>query len=381
MTTNDRNQRIRNLYTLIPIIRCHPTLNIMKEITNLYDLTFDELTQFITNLGQPKYRAKQVWEWLYHNFAGTVSDMTNLPKKMRAGLETAVTLHIGNIVDEMHSNDNKTKKVLFQLEDDQFIETVLMKYDKRRTLCISTQAGCAMGCIFCATGQMGFFRNLTIAEIVVQVMHFARELAVDGEHVTNIVMMGMGEPLHNYTNTLAAIDRLTDETGFNLGARKITISTVGMVPAIRRYADEQRQTPIAVSLHAATDEERNKLIPVNKRWPIADVLDACHYYVEKTGRRITFEWALINGENDTTAQAHALGKLLHGLICHVNLIPLNPTEGYGGQPSSREQVDAFQTILEHYSVSSTVRVRRGIDIQAGCGQLRDRHEKGFKLEA
>ncbi|KAA3662409.1 MAG: 23S rRNA (adenine(2503)-C(2))-methyltransferase RlmN [Chloroflexi bacterium] len=353
----------------------------MKEITNLYDLTFDELTQFITNLGQPKYRAKQVWEWLYHNFAGTVSDMTNLPKKMRAGLETAVTLHIGNIVDEMHSNDNKTKKVLFQLEDDQFIETVLMKYDKRRTLCISTQAGCAMGCIFCATGQMGFFRNLTIAEIVVQVMHFARELAVDGEHVTNIVMMGMGEPLHNYTNTLAAIDRLTDETGFNLGARKITISTVGMVPAIRRYADEQRQTPIAVSLHAATDEERNKLIPVNKRWPIADVLDACHYYVEKTGRRITFEWALINGENDTTAQAHALGKLLHGLICHVNLIPLNPTEGYGGQPSSREQVDAFQTILEHYSVSSTVRVRRGIDIQAGCGQLRDRHEKGFKLEA
>jgi len=193
-------------------------------------------------------------------------------------------------------------------------------------------------------------------------------------------MMGMGEPLHNYTNTLAAIDRLTDETGFNLGARKITISTVGMVPAMRRYADEQRQTPIAVSLHAATDEERDKLIPVNKRWPIADVLDACHYYVEKTGRRITFEWALISGENDTTAQAHALGKLLHGLICHVNLIPLNPTEGYGGQPSSREQVDAFQTILEHYSVSSTVRVRRGIDIQAGCGQLRDRHEKGFKLE-
>ena len=352
----------------------------MQEKTNLYDLSYDELTQFIADLGQPKYRTKQVWEWLYHNLAGSVNDMTNLPKKMREGLETAVTLHIGDIVDEMHSNDNQTKKVLFELGDGQFIETVLMKYDKRRTLCISTQAGCAMGCVFCATGQMGFFRNLTVAEIVAQVMHFARELAEDDEHVTNIVMMGMGEPLHNYNNTLAALDRLTDETGFNLGARKITISTVGMVPAIRRYADEQRQTPIAVSLHAATDVERDKLIPVNKRWPIADVLDACRYYIEKTGRRITIEWALINGENDTIQQAHALGKLLHGLLCHVNLIPLNPTEGYGGEPSSRERVEHFQEILGHYGVSSTVRVRRGIDIQAGCGQLRDRHEKGFKLE-
>jgi len=351
----------------------------MSKLINLYDLSFDELTDFITRLGQPTYRAKQVWEWLYHNFAGSVAEMTNLPKGMREGLETAVTLRIGHIVDEMHSNDGQTQKVLFQLGDGQFIETVLMKYDKRRTLCISTQAGCAMGCVFCATGQMGFFRNLTVAEIVAQVMHFARELAADGDHVTNIVMMGMGEPLHNYTNTLAAIDRLTDETGFNLGARKITISTVGLVPAMRRYADEQRQTPIAVSLHAATDEERDRLIPVNKRWPIADVIDACRYYVEKTGRRITFEWALISGENDTAVQAHALGKLLHGLICHVNLIPLNPTAGYGGQPSSREQVDAFQAILEHYSISSTVRVRRGIDIQAGCGQLRDRHQKGIKL--
>jgi 23S rRNA (adenine2503-C2)-methyltransferase len=184
--------------------------------------------------------------------------------------------------------------------------------------------------------------------------------------------MGMGEPLHNYNNTLTALDRLTDETGFNLGARKITISTVGLVPAIRRYADEQRQTPLAISLHAATDAERGKLIPVNSRWPIAELIEACHYYIEKTGRRLTFEWALISGENDTIEQARALGNLLHGMLCHVNLIPLNPTAGYSGGPSSKERVDAFQAELANYGVSSTVRVRRGIDIQAGCGQLRDR---------
>jgi 23S rRNA (adenine2503-C2)-methyltransferase len=188
--------------------------------------------------------------------------------------------------------------------------------------------------------------------------------------------MGMGEPLHNYNNTLTAVDRLTDETGFNLGARKITISTVGLVPAIRRYADEQRQTPLAISLHAATDAERDKLIPINSRWPIAELMDACHYYIEKTGRRLTFEWALISGENDTIEQARALGNLLRGMLCHVNLIPLNPTAGYGGGPSSKERVEAFMDELSHYGVSSTVRVRRGIDIQAGCGQLRDRVVSG-----
>jgi 23S rRNA (adenine2503-C2)-methyltransferase len=217
---------------------------------------------------------------------------------------------------------------------------------------------------------MGFFRHLSVAEIVAQVMYFARELAAEGEHVTNIVLMGMGEPLHNYENTLTAVDRLTDPAGFNLGARKITISTVGLVPAIRRYADEKRQTPLAVSLHAATDAERDKLIPVNRKWPIADIIEACRYYVEKTGRRITFEWALIAHENDTIEQAQALGRLLQGMLCHVNLIPLNPTQQYGGQPSSRTRVDAFQQELTRYGISSTVRVRRGIDIQAGCGQLK-----------
>jgi 23S rRNA (adenine2503-C2)-methyltransferase len=352
----------------------------MSDLTNLYNLSFDELTPFITRLGQPKFRARQVWDWLYKRYAQDFDAMGNIPKALRSQLTEQATLQIGRIVDELYSSDGRTKKVLFQLPDGQLIETVLMTYDKRRTLCISTQAGCAMGCVFCATGQMGFFRHLTVAEIVGQVLYFAHELAQTGDHVTNIVVMGMGEPLHNYENTLTAVDRLTDPAAFGLGARKITLSTVGLVPAMLRYADEQRQTPLAVSLHAATDAERDKLIPVNKRWPIAEVLDACRVVVGKTGRRITFEWALISGENDSIEQAQALGKLVQGMLCHVNLIPLNPTAGYGGAPSSRERVDKFQEVLAGYGVSSTVRVRRGIDIQAGCGQLRDRHVGGKRLK-
>ncbi len=344
----------------------------MTQPINLYDLSFEEITDFVAELGEKKFRARQLWEWLYLKYARSFDEMTNLSKPLREELVEKATLSIGPIVSEQISSDGQTKKVLFQLADGQFIETVLMKYARRRTLCISTQAGCAMGCVFCATGQMGFFRHLSVGEIVSQVLHFAHELALSGEHVTNIVMMGMGEPLHNYENTVTAVDRLTDASGFNLGARKITISSVGLVPAIRRYADERRQTPLAISLHAATDEERSKLIPINKRWPIAELMDACRYYIEKTGRRLTFEWALIAYENDTIEQAQALGQLIQGMLCHVNLIPLNPTAGYQGGPSSRERVDSFQTELAKFGVSSTVRVRRGIDIQAGCGQLRDR---------
>lgn len=340
---------------------------------NLYDLSLPELTALLAEWGQPAYRARQVWEWLYRHYAGTFDEMSTLPGALRERLASETTLTIGEIALSRNSSDGQTRKVLFQLPDGQYIETVLMRYEKRRTLCISTQAGCAMGCVFCATGQMGFMRHLSVAEIVGQVMYFARELAAEDQHVTNIVMMGMGEPLHNYDNTLATVDRLTDATGFNLGARKITISTVGLIPAIRRYADEQRQTPLAVSLHAATDEERGRLLPVNRRWPLAELMEACRYYVAKTGRRMTFEWALIAGENDTAEQAHKLGELLQGMLGHVNLIPLNPTAGYGGTPSSPERVARFQEILTEYGVTSTVRVRRGIDIQAGCGQLRDRH--------
>jgi 23S rRNA (adenine2503-C2)-methyltransferase len=338
---------------------------------NLYDLTLPQLGDLLTSWGQPAYRAKQIWAWLYQHKVQTPAEMNNLPKDLRQQLEAQTQIGAMQIVSEQTSTDGQTIKRLFQLLDNQLIESVLMEYDDgRRTACISTQAGCAMGCVFCATGQMGFARHLSAGEIVEQALHFARLLEAQDQRLSNIVLMGMGEPLHNYDNTLAAMEKLNDPTGLNIGQRHITLSTVGLAPAIQRFADEGRQFGLAVSLHAATDAERTDLLPVNQRYPIADLLAAVRYYIDKTGRRVTFEWALIRGENDTPEQAAALGQLLQGLLCHVNMIPLNPTNGYDGAPSDPARVDAFQAVLAQYGVSSSVRVRRGIDIQAGCGQLK-----------
>lgn len=344
-------------------------LTISSPLPNLYDFTLDELTTFLATLGEPKFRGRQIWEWMYQKFVPEFAGMTNLPAPLRQKLSQQATLQPFTLRTSQQSNDQQTTKYLFRLADGKLIETVLMQYETRRTACISTQAGCAMGCVFCATGQMGFQRHLSSGEIVAQVVALNRILATQNDRLTNIVFMGMGEPLHNYTHTLAAIDRITDANGINLGARKLTVSTVGLVPAIHRYADEQRQTPLAISLHAATDEERNKIIPINHKYPIAILMEACRYYIEKTNRRLTFEWALIEAQNDTLEQAAQLGKLIQGMLCHVNLIPLNPTQNYAGRPSSHERVAAFQAELARHGVSSSVRVRRGIDIQAGCGQL------------
>jgi 23S rRNA (adenine2503-C2)-methyltransferase len=251
------------------------------------------------------------------------------------------------------------------------VETVLMRFRGRATVCLSTQAGCAMGCVFCATGQMGLARHLTPGEIVGQVLHATRLLRETGESLRNVVLMGMGEPLHNYEAVMEAVDILVDPVGLALAPRFITLSTVGVVPGIRRLADEERPVQLAVSLHGATDAERDALVPVGRRWPLAELMEACRYYAQKRRRRIFFEWALISGRNDTPEQAHALGRLLQGLgEAHVNLIPLNPTRGYGGQPSAPESVRAFQDTLATYGLPSTVRQRRGLDIDAGCGQLK-----------
>lgn len=337
----------------------------------IYDLTFDQLSAALNAWDQPAFRARQVWEWLYAHKVTTFNAMTTLPLALRERLEAAYTIDPLTPVTELRSSDGHTVKRLFRLHDGQLIESVLMEYDGvRRTACISTQAGCAMGCVFCATGQMGFARHLTSGEIVAQALVFARELEANGERLSNVVLMGMGEPLHNYDATLSAIHRLNDARGLNIGQRHITLSTVGLVPEIRRFAREGTQVKLAISLHAATDAERSKLLPVNRRWPLSELLDAVRDYIDRTGRRVTFEWALIAGENDTIEQAETLGSLLEGLKCHVNLIPLNPTEGYGGQPSDPARVSAFQDRLQAHRVPSTVRVRRGIDIQAGCGQLK-----------
>src|SRR5450432_699266 len=337
---------------------------------DLYEFSPDELAELLVSWGEPPFRAKQLWSWLYEKRVNSFDAMTSLPKSLRDRLVTETTLGTLLLEAEQSSHDATVKR-LYRLHDGQLIESVLMEYDdERRTACISTQAGCAMGCVFCATGQMGFGRNLPSGEIVEQAVQFARELDAQGDRLSNVVLMGMGEPLHNYDHTLQAIRILNDPAGLGIGQRHITMSTVGLVPAIRRFADEGLQAGLAVSLHAASDEERSKLLPINQRYPIADLIDAVKYYIEKTGRRVTFEWALIRGENDTPEQGRKLGQLLHGLLCHVNMIPLNPTGGYEGAPSDPARVAAFQAELEYYHVTSTVRVRRGIDIQAGCGQLK-----------
>jgi 23S rRNA (adenine2503-C2)-methyltransferase len=337
-------------------------------MTNIYELAQAQLVDLVESWGEPRFRAKQIWTWLYDKRISSFEAMTNLSKTIRTRLEAEMTFGQLQLGAEQSSHDGTVKR-LYRLHDGQLIESVLMPYDDdRRTACISTQAGCAMGCVFCATGQMGFARHLTTTEIFEQAMFFARDLEAQGERLSNVVLMGMGEPFHNYDNSLAAVRRLMDDLG--IGARHITVSTVGLVPGIRRFADEGLQVKLAISLHAATDEERSALLPVNKRWPLSEVMAACRDYIEKTGRRISFEWTAIQGENDTPQQAHALGKLLKGMLCHVNIIPLNPTGGYAHTPSAMERIERFIEVLGEYGVTATVRVRRGIDIDAGCGQLK-----------
>ncbi len=339
-------------------------------LTNLYDLTRPELGALLAGWGFSAYHRDQLWTALYRRHATSFDELEGLkPELVRALRERARLSHLG-VHHESFSSDGFTHKLLLRLDDGQTIETVLMRFKGRATVCISTQAGCAMGCVFCATGQMGLSRHLTPGEIVGQVLHVNRVLRDAGESLRNVVLMGMGEPLHNYEHTMAAIDVLVDAMGLAMGPRFITLSTVGVVPGIRRLADEERPIHLAVSLHGATDAERAALVPVGRRWPLEELMDACRYYSEKRGRRIFFEWTLISGRNDTAEHAHTLGQLLRGMDAHVNVIPLNPTVGYDGGPSRPESVRAFQDVLTSYAVPSTVRQRRGIDIDAGCGQLK-----------
>jgi 23S rRNA (adenine2503-C2)-methyltransferase len=353
---------------------------------SIYDLSRNELGQLVQSWGEPDYRADQLWTGLYQQLWSIPGDFSNLPKPIRQKL--ANTYGIGEVdqvgppsfsrlqpVQKLESTDGETIKTLFSLGDGRQVEAVLMRYAKRRTLCISTQAGCAMGCVFCATGQMGFKRQLSNGEIIEQVLYYARQLALQNEQVTNVVVMGMGEPFHNYDATMNAIRRLNDPQGFNLGTRRFTISTVGLIPGIRRFTSEHSQINLAISLHAAEDNLRSQLLPINKRYPLDDLFSACLEYVQQTHRRISFEWALIQGVNDTEEQAHLLAQRLilfriHGAtLCHVNMIPLNPTQKYAGHASTHQNALTFQSILEKSGIPCTIRLRRGIDIQAGCGQL------------
>jgi 23S rRNA (adenine2503-C2)-methyltransferase len=342
--------------------------------TDLYTLDLPALTALVRQMNQPAFRARQLWGWMYERGARDFAEMSNLPQAFRQQLAETCRLGSLSLIVEQRSEDGTIKR-LYRLPDGKSIESVLMCYDdNRRTACISSQAGCAMGCTFCATGQMGFARHLTADEIFEQAQRFSAELQAKGERLSNVVMMGMGEPLHNYDAALAGVRRLMDDLG--IGARHITISTVGLPKGIRRFAAEGLQVKLAISLHAATDPVRSAMLPVNRKYPISELLDAVRDYIDATGRRVTFEWALIAGENDSVAEADRLGRLLRDIKCHVNLIPLNPTAKYGGQPTRPEDVAAFVATLESHRIPATVRVRRGIDIDAGCGQLSERVDAG-----
>ncbi len=349
-------------------------------MSSLLDLTFDDLEKIFVADGLHPSHARTLWRALHRDLVtslGALLPPDFLPPLRRwlsANLHAetgAYTLDLPVQADEIPSTDRLTRKFLLRLADGQTVETVLMAYPGRFTACLSTQAGCAMGCVFCATGQMGFARHLRSGEIVAQVLHAQRILRANGQPgLRNLVLMGMGEPLHNYENVMTALAIITDTRGLNLGPARISISTVGVVPGILRLADERRPYNLAVSLHGASERERAALVPASRRWPLAELIAACRTYGEKMGRRIFFEWTLIAGVNDSPETAVRLGALLAGLDAHINLIPLNPTTGFHGAAAANDSADTFQRIVQEAGFPCTIRQRRGIDVAAGCGQLR-----------
>ena len=358
----------------------------------ILDLSYEQIKELTISMGERPYRAEQVLKWIYKQSAASYEEMSDLPQAFREKLQAETVLFTILPLQEKISSDKQTRKILFQLDDGQTIESTLMFYEQtetrreRRTVCISTQVGCPLGCYFCATGQQGFERNLRPGEIIEQVLYFKRfirnEVPTSDQElarraITNIVFMGMGEPLANYDNVRQAITMFNSKHGLELGARQITLSTAGLVPQILRLANEPLHLELAISLHAANDRLRNRLMPINKKYPLAKLIPACRNYFEKTGRRPTFEYALFQGVNDSEENARELAGLLKGLNCSVNLIVGNPTSCQEYRSSSLAQAIAFQKQLFAGGIFNTIRVSKGTDIEAGCGQLRSRFPKSL----
>lgn len=317
--------------------------------------------------GEPAFRAGQIWQWLYQRRAACASAMTNLPASLRAALDAEFEFQAVTLAG---AEEAGARKLLLRLRDASCVETVLIPARDHLTVCVSSQVGCAFACAFCASGQAGFDRNLEAGEMVGQVLAAA---SAAGASPGNVVFMGMGEPLDNYDAVLAAIRILNDKDGLRIGARRITVSTCGLAPAIRRLADEGMQIELSVSLHAADDALRSRLMPVNRRFPLADLMDACAGYIRKTDRIITFEYTLIQGVNDGTAQARELARLIGPLKCRVNLIPLSAVEEFEGQSSTEPRTRDFARLLDRERINVTVRQSKGAGVRAACGQLRKRH--------
>ncbi len=353
---------------------------------SITDFSFAELTEFVRSHGEPDYRARQIFKWVYQKLVTSFDEMTDLPAAFRQALAAETTLLSINPVDEVTSEDGKTEKVLLELEDGESVESVLMLAEeggesrKRNTVCVSSQVGCQIRCPFCATGQQGFERDLSSGEIIEQVLHFQRRLAthrydrIIGEaappYLTNIVFMGMGEPLANYESVRKSIETVISKEGMGFGMRRITVSTCGLVPEIKRLAGEPFHVELAVSLHAADNSLRDRLVPINRKYPVEMLLAAVAEYFEKTGRRPTFEYILFCGVNDSIEHAQELVRRLRGLNCHVNLIMASPTGRKGFEVPSPKQGRVFQDELTRNGVLSTIRLSRGLEIGAACGQLR-----------
>ena len=352
----------------------HREGSVLPPITNL---SLAEIRSLMTELGQPTFRAEQIAAWVYRSTISSFDEMSNLPKPLRAQMAERYRFHALEQRVALLSSDGETRKIALSLPDGEIVESVLMRYpqrsdgtgSERATVCVSTQIGCPVKCSFCATGLMGFSRNLSSGEILDQALHFLRWTRDKPPIVRNVVFMGMGEPLLNYESTMAAVDRLVDPKCAGLGVHRMTVSTSGWLPGIARLTEDQLAVRLAVSLHAPNDELRSQLIPLNKRFPIADLMAALHDYQGKTGRRVTFEYTLLDGVNDTPALARQLVSLLRGLDSHVNLIPMNPVQEIPFAPSPWPVVDEFHAILRDAGIICTVRREMGRDIKAACGQL------------
>ena len=344
-----------------------------NEKDNLKDLSFKELRTYLENSGEKSYRAKQIFAWLYQKGASDFEEMSNLPASLRDILRSKFRISSYNVIKRQISKLDGTRKYLFRLEDGETVEAALIPTKSRRTVCLSSQVGCAFGCKFCASGLAGIKRDLGCAEILDEALGILKDLK--GERITNVVMMGIGEPLANYENVMKAISVLNSPFGFGIGARKITISTAGYIPGIKRLIEEKMQIEFSVSLHSATDEVRSHLMPINKKFPISQLMEVCRNYVKAKNRVITFEYVLIKDVNSSREDATALSKILRGLSCKVNLIPFNPVSNFNFLPPSGKEVKEFQKILKNAGINSTIRSQRGADIEAACGQLRLRELK------
>jgi 23S rRNA (adenine2503-C2)-methyltransferase len=341
----------------------------------LFDLTLDELIVWMKEHGQPAYRAKQIYAFAYKQLVNSYDQMTNLPNSLRSTLAEELPMGTMQTVNEVQTSNGDTVKTLYETATGDLVETVLMLYESRATVCVSCQVGCAVGCAFCATGLMGLDRNLTTGEMVVQVLGAARGAKARGRSLSNLVMMGMGEPFHNYPATIKLLRILNDPDGFGMGARRMTISTSGVVPFIDRLADEPLQINLAVSLHAPNDELRSSLVPINRKHPVGELMEALDRYTDKTGRRVSFEYALMSGINDSDEIADEFARLIRGRLCHVNLIPLNPVSVLPYERPTPERIERFASRVAVSGIPVTVRYSRGVDISAACGQLRVEHQQ------